>query len=400
MRPKRNLWCEVLILMLALVLMVPLLAACGDDDEEESTTPVVTTTTPAPTVSSEPVKIGVLSPYSGPYAAAGALGDEAISVVMKQVEKMGGILGGRSIKVIKFDDQSQVANTKAGYTKLAQNEKVSAVLFGGGSSPQLSVASDAAEEVRVPVFSLGATPKDISDRPYTVRTVMPNLADVGDSVVDFILNKLKPKTVALLCMDDVELRDENRAMRQKLEAAGVNVSYEQYVPQGTVDLSSYLTRVKYENPDILLTNFASEQCLTILIQIVELGGWGNIKWVSWSAASASRISVKPEAAEGTYHWVYWVPGLNYPGAKEMEQAYLETVGHLPSTAAHYYAFWVCIKAIELAGSDDPVEIAKAARSGDLRWESPGGPYTIQPDGVHSNDGEVLISKGGKLVQVE
>ncbi|MFA4836472.1 MAG: ABC transporter substrate-binding protein [Dehalococcoidia bacterium] len=428
MSRKVGLWYKLAALFLVLALVVPILAACGDDNNKDKETPTPAATTPAKTtpakttpvaqptvaptaatpaltptktVSKEPVKIGVISPYSGPAAMAGLLADVAIKVVMNQVEKMGGILGGRSIQLIKYDDKGDVVNTMAGYKKLILEDKVSAVLFGGGTGATLTAASDAAEENKVPVFSVGSTPGDISGRPYTIRCVYPNWTEVGNMTADFVLNKLKPKTVALLCTNDDYGHNIGSLFKKGLEAAGVKIVYEQYAPQGTIDFTPYLTRIKYEKPDVLIADLiVQEAYAAVFTQIMGLGGWGDIKLVTSCAASSPVALKKPAAAEGTYHWVYWAPGLPYPGAKEMEQAYMETVGKLPASASHYYALWVAIKAIELAGSDDPAKIAQAARSGKLQWESPGGPYTIKPDGTHSNSGQILQCKGGKLVPVE
>ncbi|MFA4835137.1 MAG: hypothetical protein WC749_03570, partial [Dehalococcoidia bacterium] len=56
-----------------------------------------------------------------------------------------------------------------------------------------------------------------------------------------------------------------------------------------------------------------------------------------------------------------------------------------------------IKAIELAGSDKPADIAKAARSGNLVWEAPGGTFNIKPNGQHTNRGQIMLFKDGKLI---
>ena len=46
----------------------------------------------------------------------------------------------------------------------------------------------------------------------------------------------------------------------------------------------------------------------------------------------------------------------------------------------YDPFWWAIKAIELAGTDEPEAVARAARSGNLTWDSPEGLQTIGTDG--------------------
>ncbi|MFA4835160.1 MAG: ABC transporter substrate-binding protein [Dehalococcoidia bacterium] len=412
---KITFWYKVMALLLVLILIVPILAACGGDNGEKTptpsaTTPVATTpvkttpaaTTPAPTVSKEPIKIGALNSYSGPIAMAGVLSDQAVAVVQNQLKKMGGILGGRSIEFVKADDGGTAGGTVAGYTKLALQNKVSAVVWGGAMSALINAASDTAEETKVPLFDIGNSPEDVSSRPYTILATQPSRVAVVGQVADFTLSKLKPQTVGLMVDDSTEQHQSAQLYRQKLQAAGVKIVYEEFISAGTSDFSSYLTKMKYANPDVFIADLASDAAMaTILKQIAELGGWGNTKFLG-AEASSSGLALKMKGAEGTYHWLLWSPGLPYPGSKEFEQAWMEVQGKVPTptNVFHYTCIWTAIKAIELAGSDDPAKIAQAARSGNLHWDAPGGPMTINPDGTNTSAGTIMQFKDGKLVLAE
>jgi len=439
MTKKVTVWYRVLALVMMLILLLPVLAACGDDDEGEittpsstapaatthsATTPVATTlaatkpvaTTPAATtpkatptltVSNEPVKIGILISWSGPAAKAGILVDQLLKIVDKQLEERGGInVGGvmRPVKWVKYDDQTQVANAVAGYKKLVTQDKVSAVLFGGAVAASLTATSDTAEETHVPVFSVGSTPVDLSNRPYTIRCVYPNATDIAPVVTDFALKQFKPKTAGILMAEMKDVRDRASVIKKIMEAAGVKIVYEQYAEITTSDFSPLLTRIKYENPDVLFVDSGGGDAFFVAIQkqISALGGWGNIKFLGCSTSSTGP-ALKEAGADGTYHWTMWVPGQTNPGAKAFEEIwtkqYTETL-----TAGHviiYYPFWTAIKAIEMAGSDKPEDIQKAARSGNFVWEdAPGGPLKINADGTKSMKGMVAFFKDGKLVPAQ
>ena len=106
MSRKRCVRWKITVLVLVLSLVIPVLAACDDDDDEKAPTvpasnqtavPITTvpdglTETPANT---DPIKIGAMTAWSGPAAIAGLMADEIIEVVNYQLEKRGGILGGR-----------------------------------------------------------------------------------------------------------------------------------------------------------------------------------------------------------------------------------------------------------------------------------------------------------------
>ncbi|MDD5094619.1 MAG: hypothetical protein PHV74_09605 [Dehalococcoidia bacterium] len=67
------------------------------------------------------------------------------------------------------------------------------------------------------------------------------------------------------------------------------------------------------------------------------------------------------------------------------------VGAISSLSAPVYL------QVLLAKSDDPAEIAKAARSGNLEWEAaPGRPFNISAHDSHNSTGNMMQCKDGNL----
>jgi len=100
--------------------------------------------------------------------------------------------------------------------------------------------------------------------------------------------------------------------------------------------------------------------------------------------------------------VMWMPGSDEPGMKAFEDAFKQKYGRLPDPSLTYFynSFWVAIKAIELAGTDDPGEVAQALHSGNLEWDSAWGPLRSAPDGRGDVTAMVAqVQEGGKLVKV-
>ena len=98
----------------------------------------------------------------------------------------------------------------------------------------------------------------------------------------------------------------------------------------------------------------------------------------------------------------WLPGSDEPGMKAFEDAFTQKYGRLPNPTLTYFynCFWTAIKAIELAGTDDPGKVAEALRSGNLEWDSAWGPLRIGTDGIGQVSMIVAqVQEGGKLVKV-
>jgi len=425
---RNVLWCRFVAVVLALVLMLSVLSACGGGKKEETPPPTATaTTTAAPTASptptaaptasptptatpaatptpvpSNPVKIGAISCWSGPAAMAGLYyGDPIIKLVEWQVKQMGGILGGREVKVIKYDNRGSVAEAGAGATKLFKEDKVSALVWGGASGAESEAVSAVAEENHVFYVSFGDL-QSLPEKKFTVCATYSQAA-LAVPIINLGTKVLKAKTVGYLTTDLADGRWRVEIYKSGLEAGGVKTVYEEYVGTDASDYISYLTKIKYIAPDMLVIDSPrSEVPLTMAKQIMDLGGWGDIQVVI--ALSSGEAAKSKPGAQGWYLGGLWVPGLSYPGAVKFETDY-QTLnnGKLPeeNMVYNYNTLWTAINAIELAGTDDSAKAAEAARSGKLEWDTPIGKarYTLDHPGYPGLLPLVTHVEGGKKVYV-
>ena len=58
-----------------------------------------------PSLAADPVRVAFIDPLSGPFAAVGASGLKQFQFVADEINKSGGVLGGRKIEVIGFDNK-------------------------------------------------------------------------------------------------------------------------------------------------------------------------------------------------------------------------------------------------------------------------------------------------------
>lgn len=417
----------VLLTVLSLLLLIVLPACGGGGGKKTPTlapTPSVTATptptgtvgptptatftsivTPTPT-STGPVKIGVIEAWSGPMAMAGMLADQIIAVVQMQLTNMGGILGGREVEFVKGDDDGTVAGTSAQATKLILDDKVAILTVGGESVPQFAAVADTADELKVPYLGVSSI-LGVAARKYSA--CLEGVSFQPKRAVNFTIEYLKPKTVAVLGYDSEDTHylldgvEDSAGLRAPLKAAGITIVSEQYFPQDAMDLSPYLTKIKYANPDLLVTFLSGAgQAITINKQIAELGGWGRMKYFCVDEPGAAKAAITIPSAIGTYVGVNWLPGNDEPGMKAFGDSFKEKYNRLPTSELTYYynCFWGAIKAIELAGTDNPDKIAQAMRSGNLEWDSAWGPLRIGTDGIGiSQETVAQIQEGGTLVKV-
>ena len=399
------------LLIVFLVMVFPGWGNGGGDEDRLLTTATQPTTSTPPSETSpsdtssepaldtdNPVKIGLLCDFTG-TTATGAIMSAAAKLVEDQVEAQGGILDGRPVKIERADGKGTVSDAVAGFRRLAREQHVSAVVGGGGTAAQTLANTEIAEELGVPYFNWGKAPDDLTDYPYNVRAIILKTRAMAETTADFIINELKSRKVAIL-VDNTEMHELADELTHLLEVDGTEVVMTEYIPLETKDFSPYLTRVKYEEADLIVSATANPGAYSAMFrQLMDLGGWGDIKFLS--LAATSMLSVSMPEAEGTYHLLTWVPGSSYPGNQEFEQDFKAKYGTSPNVA-HFYTYmclWTAIHAIELADSDTPRDVAQAARSGHLWWESPVGSYRISEDGEHNMGGDIFVVRDGKFTAV-
>ncbi len=400
-----------LILLVVLSLLLVMVPACGGDDDDGTSplTPTVTptgntaTSTPTPG-SSGPIRIGAIVPWTGPMAGAGVLGDKVIALVEWQVKQMGGILGGREVEFVRGDDAGQVSQSAAQAKKLILDEKVAALTLGGSSAASIKATATVAEEYEVP-FVAFATIYGVKDMKSSAS--LYGTENINNRIANFLIDYLKPKKVAFLSYEGQDAREVINGsegitgVRELLKAAGIDIVYEDYFIQETIDFTSFLTKIKYQNPDVVCVRFQQDsQAVTMVKQITELGGLGNIKFFggteSWLAARFFS------GALNTYSCALWIPGSDDPGMKAYEDAWKSKYNAEadPNGSYYYNCFWTVIKAMQQAGTDNSSEVAKVLRSGNLEWDSAWGHLRIPAAGI--GDVKIMVAqiqKGGKLVKV-
>ena len=133
-----------------------------------------------------------------------ALADPIIKLVEKQVNDMGGILGGREVNVIKYDNRASVAEAISGATKLLYDDNVSALVFGGVSGAEMQAVSAFAEEHRILYVAFGGL-EEIAERKFSVNVTL-SATGYAKELVDATNKVLKPKKVAFLGVDQAPAR--------------------------------------------------------------------------------------------------------------------------------------------------------------------------------------------------
>jgi branched-chain amino acid transport system substrate-binding protein len=219
----------------------------------------------------QPVKIGFLGPLSLPGAVE--LGKRmnwgAKQGIEYVNEMMGGVLGGRPVELVVDDDAGMPADGIAGYRKLAQKDRVAAVMGQLHSSITLALAN-LSREIEVPVFSTAAGSDKITETesPY-IFSIMGLISDRCKAAVD-LAKTMGWKRIALMGEDTDYGTGFEKWTKQYAAAAGLEVKSIIF-PRTITDFTPSLLAIKAWKPDLFFNCGATPAAYLMVPQAYDIG---------------------------------------------------------------------------------------------------------------------------------
>lgn len=347
-------------------------------------------------VAAKTLKIGTLSPLTGPYAQDGTDILQGVKTAVAVFSEMGGVPGYDDIEVVPGDSACDGGKATMAANKLI-NSDVSGVVGAYCSSATIP-ASVPLNEANIVQITPASTHTDVTARGYKQIFRMPPRDDVQAwSTVRFMEDALKAKTVALI--DDRQTYTvgltENIEKFAK-EKGILDIVALEHVTAGDKDFTAVLTKLKKLNPDVIYMGVYQPEGSLMVRQAKALGITAAL--ISEDAVYHPKfIEVGGDAAEGTY-----LTFANPPENKErddFEMKYkgmwkVDTVGSYGYYA--YDAAMILLKAIKMAGTTDTDKVAMTLR--DNTWSGTSGEIKFDEKGDRKLAHIVWVVKNGQFVR--
>ncbi len=307
------------------------------------------------TVSAKTLKIGSLSPLTGPYASDGTDIKNGVLTAISVFEEQGGIPGYDKIELYAQDTACDPRQAVAAANKLVNLEVAGAI--GAYCSSSTIPASDVLDEEEIIMITPASTHQDVTERglPYMFRMCGRDDAQ-APAAARFIKEALGAKTIFIV--DDKTTYSQGLAdgVKKAAKELGIKVLGHEHVNQGDKDFSAVLTRAKQENPDVFymsVQGFSPAAMMTL--QAKRLGMDSQI--VTQDAVFQPRfMEVAKEASQGVF-LTYGYTDPTTPEYKAFEERYVPKYGKIAAYATYAYdAAYTLLKAIKAAGSTDPAKI--------------------------------------------
>jgi branched-chain amino acid transport system substrate-binding protein len=215
------------------------------------------------------IKIGVVGPRTGPAAATGKAFEEGIAIALDHLNAKGGVLG-KKLEVV-FEDTGGVPEKAAsGFERLATREKVPIVVGESHSSSALAEI-EVANRYKVPLIICEAWHDDITKKGYKyVFRAGPANSGVVDFYIAPFVKENGFKKVAIVR----ENSDWGAgiAERSEMNLKNMNIPFTTLkVERESKDFYTELTKIKGENPDIILAYIYGTGLHFFIAQANEVG---------------------------------------------------------------------------------------------------------------------------------
>ncbi len=323
------------------------------------------------------LKVGLMLPYTGTYAALG----NAIENGFKQyVGEQGGKLGGREIEYIKVDDESDPAKATDNANKLVKRDNVDVIVgsvHSGVAMAMAKVAKDSGTMLIVPNAGADAVTGPMC-APNIFRSSFSNWQPgyaMGEA-----LAKKGVKNVATITWKYAAGDEMVKGFREAFEKGGGKIGKELNLPFPNVEFQALLTEIAAAKPQAVFAFFAGGGAVKFVKDYAAAGLNKSIPLYGTGFLTDGTLEAQGDAANGVQTTLHYADGLNTPRDNAFRLAYVKAYKLQPDVYAVQGYDAAQMLGIGLAATQGDItkkaEFAAALRK--ARIDSPRGPFTISP----------------------
>jgi branched-chain amino acid transport system substrate-binding protein len=354
--------------------------------------------------------IGASLSSTGSLAREGILTKEGYDVCVNVVNAKGGVpVGNQKMKLeIKYQDDTSKSDLAGQLMDQFNDQGLKLILGPYGSGATAAAAASVERNGQVMVDSSGADDAIFAKGYKRTFAVLSPATLYATSMVEAI-NELatpKPTTIAFISADDGFSKTATTAAVARAQALGFTVIPPEYVPNGTTDVSSALTKIKPSNPDVIIGSAHLAEGVAIVKQSTELG----VKPKGFAETVApptpdfvQALSKSAEGVLGSTQWTVKTKGTDkwFGSAADYAKTF---AGQFNGRDVEYHgaeataACLALVLAVEKAGSTDPTKVRDTLAG--LNEQSFFGPIKFNDKGQNlTKTMGVIQIQNGKPVSV-
>jgi branched-chain amino acid transport system substrate-binding protein len=342
------------------------------------------------------IKVGLLLPYSGTYAALGNNITDAMKLAAKE---HGDKLGGREIEWVAVDDESDPAKAPANVNKLISGSNVDVLtgpVHSGVAMAMLQIVQQ--EKVLTIITNAGAqaaTGKLCA--PHIFRTSFSNW-QTSYPCADVML-KAGHKKVVLLFWNYSFGQESMAAFKEGFAKGGGAIVKEIAVPFPTTEFQANLSEIASLKPDAVFVFFAGAGAAKLVKDYAAAGLNAKIPLYGSGFLTEGVLAAQGPAAEGIKTTLHYADDLATPANRKFREAFKKATSREADVyaVAGYDTVNLLAAALDKVQGDTGAQKELIAALETAKIESPRGPFRFSKAHNPIQDIYLREVKGGKQV---
>ena len=222
---------------------------------------VVGTSLPAHAQGKPPIKVGLITPLTGPLGSYGKSQEMMVKLAVEDVNAAGGINGSK-LQVDIGDSQTDPGQAVLLFRKYF-NDGYFAVV-GPMTGTQWETVSPLANQLNMPAVSVNAIKPGITIRPWTIRLMPPDDTLMPEGVKAFLATNPKVKKVVITA----DVREASSKASADMYAVlakqfGLEVLETVEFSSRATDMSAIAVQIKARNPDAVFASAFPAQAMLL-----------------------------------------------------------------------------------------------------------------------------------------
>ena len=329
----------------------------------------------------ESVKIGVILPYSGPFADAANQLQAGIDLY---IAKHGDTVAGKKIEIIKKDTGGPAADVAQ---RMAQELVVRDgvdIIAGFALTPEALGAAPVADEAQKLMVVMNAATSIVTEQsPYIVRTSV-TIPQVNYAFGKWAFEQAGIKQAYTLVSDYGPGHDAEKSFSAGFSEAGGKILGSDRTPVANPDFSAYVQRVKDANPEavyIFVPGGAQPAAIGKALVDRGLAPPDTKIFAQGELTHPEALQSMGETARGIITTFHYTLERDDPLNKEYVEGYTAANnGREPDlfSIGGYDGMHLIYEALKKTNGDTSGDALVEAAKG-MSWQSPRGPMSIDPE---------------------
>lgn len=344
----------------------------------------------------EPIKVGLMLPYSGTFAD---LGKNITNGFKLAIDERGGAIGDRVIEYIVLDDESAPAKASENVNKLIKRDKVDVLVGTVHSGVALTMARAAKNSGTLMVI-----PNAGADQ-LTGELCAPNIfrASFSNWQAGYAVGALmaqKHKTAVSLSWKYAAGDEQTAGFKEAFEKEGGKVIKQLSLPFPSTEFQPLLTEIATLHPDAVYS-FVAGAAQVKLTKDYDASGLKDKIPLYGAFLTEGTLEAQGSSAQGMQTALHYADELDTPRNNAFRESYKKTFGVEPDVFAvqGYDSAQLFLAGLDAVNGDTNKKQQMIAAMEGAKLDSPRGPLSFSRSHNPIMNMYIREAKGDKNVMI-